>query len=149
MCGKSRFRPNARQYCIVIPESETTDGEIYFAAQEFQLLFAEATGERIEIITDAEVSSASDGKFISLGGTSLFETTGLSASGYNLGENGFWLKTNEDDFYIVADEAFGVLFGVYGYMERTFNFDCFTADCYTIDEVEHFVLNELDETDVV
>lgn len=144
----SWLNPNARQYRIIIPEGETTDGEIYFAAQEFQLLFAEATGETIEIVTDAELASASDGKFISLGGTALFEATGLSTSAYNLGENGFWLKTVDDDLYIVADEAYGVLFGVYGYLERAFNFDCFTADCYTIDEENHFYLAELDEADI-
>ncbi len=111
-------------------------------------MFAEATGAEIEILSDAEITSASDGKFISLGGTAIFAATGLTSSNYNLGENGFWLKTVGDDLYIVADEAYGVLFGVYGYMERAFNFDCFTQDCYVIDEVEHFVLAELDEADV-
>ncbi len=140
--------PYAQQYKIVIPEGETTDGVIYFAAQEFQLLFAEATGAEIEIITDAEIYSATDGRFISLGGTSIFAATGLSTANYNLGENGFWLKTVGDDLYIVADEAYGVLFGVYGYMERAFNFDCFTQDCYVIDEVTDFDLAELDTTDI-
>jgi hypothetical protein len=148
VCEVFYFDPNARQYRIIIPKNETTGGEIYFAAQEFQLLFSEATGETIEIISDAEVKSAGDGKFISLGDTALYESTGISISTYNLGENGFLLKTIEDDLYIVADTDIGVLFGVYGFMERAFAFDCFTADCYTIDAVSHFVLDDLDETDI-
>ncbi len=142
------IKNGACEYKIVVPKER---GKwVDFAAEELQLLFKEATGITLPIVTDDTVTAAA--KVISLGETSLFNATEYKlneATRKTLDYNGFIIKTVGDDVFITGAHDDGTNFGVYAFLEQTFNFDCFSNACYYIDhDVKNLKLKNFDVMDV-
>ncbi|MBQ8658348.1 MAG: DUF4838 domain-containing protein [Clostridia bacterium] len=148
--GETNFdmvKNGSSEYKIVLPNgaSETLN----FAATELQLFFKEATGVTLPIVSDASVTYSQSAKVISLGETTLFEAAGLTVDKQTLDRNGFIIKTVGENIFISGAYDDGTNFGVYGYLEQDFHFDCLSNTCYYIDEgVRDLKLKNFDVVDV-
>lgn len=121
-------------YRIVIDKD--ADDSAVFAADEMQTLFLEATGISLPIINDESVGKGDGSKNIILGSNKLFEEAKIALDEEQLEKNGFLIKTKESNVYIGGATEDGTLFGVYGFLEQQFNFDCFSHDYYYIDDAK-------------
>lgn len=130
------------QYSIVIPADAS--GTLNTAANEMQTFIKEATGVNMNVVTDATVSDSA--KVISLGDTALAKTNQISTNYAEVEAEGYKIITKDDDLYIVGYSDHGVLYGVYGYLEMTLNYDFFFTDVYTIDKVDTLPLYKYDVT---
>ena len=137
--GKFVIENGKSDYKILVPENAAQSIET--AASELQYFLAEATGVTLNII--AENAAEENGKYISLGATELSEKSGVTASYETLGEQGFIIETKGNDIFIASAREIGTLWGVYGYLEQTLNYDFFYTDVYTINKTEKLPLHEL------
>lgn len=144
---KNFIKNSATDYKIVIPTGAAET--LQTAAGDLQMLFEEATGIRLAIYTDSDASAYADGKFISLGETTCMKNAGVTTEGKNLDKHGYIIKTVDDAIYICGGDENGTSFGVYGFLELEFGFDCFSNTCYYIDQgVTDKKLRAYDVTDI-
>ncbi|MDY2841204.1 MAG: DUF4838 domain-containing protein [Candidatus Borkfalkiaceae bacterium] len=126
-------------YYIKTPQNGSS--LIDYAATELQTLFSEATGATLSI-------DGAGTKFISLGETEEFVNAGYSVSETETGETGFIIKTDDDgNVYIAGSRDIGTLNGVYGFLEKTLNFDYFTKGVYRIDKKSDLAFTYFDVTE--
>jgi len=134
-------------YVLVIPE-KATSYEIS-ASDEFVELFKEATTYKMSVVKDNELSE--NQKFISLGNTKQLRETDMEISKSQLGYSGYKIKTVGNNVYISGDVSRncpGTLYGVYGFMNKCFNFKQYSKDCFKIDKKGKLKLEDLDITDI-
>lgn len=117
---------------MVLSREVNENSSLMKATEDFIGLFQEATGEELSIFKDNEVGSFSQNKYIVVGKNDLFNQSAISTEQFSLGRDGFLIKKLEDDIFIVGDYEQGTVNGLYGFLKREFGFDCFSADCYTI-----------------
>ena len=107
------------------------------AKSEFAELFERATGAKIGVISDEEVSTHTEtGKYISIGQNAL--TTSAQIPDYDktvLTQEGFRIYTKDKSIYILGGADIGTLYGVYTFFEIYFNFEQYTRNCVTLDQV--------------
>lgn len=133
-------------YSIVIADDA---GEyVKFAAKELNLLFFEATGSRLRTLKESETDYSSSSKYFVLGKNGLFDAAGLSTDGLNLDRNGFIIKTVDNSVFIAGDTDDATMFGVYGYLELEFGFDCFSNTSYVIEKKNVVNLRNYDVIDI-
>lgn len=136
-------------YKIVL--SEDANDYHKTAASELSALFYEATGVQLQTITDTNLTHTADGKYFSIGYTSLFNSADIDVDAEATLENGFQLTTKDDTLYLVGGKKNGVLFGVYEFLFRTLHFEQFSADCYSLDkavtEIPLYNFNIVDSPD--
>ena len=138
--GKSDYR-------IVL--ADDASGVEQTAAKELQSLFAEATGVNLPIVSDKVVYFDFDAKLISVGKNDVWEEVGLSTAGLALDKQGYTVQTVHNSIFITGDDEYGTLFGVYGFLELQFNFDCFSNTTYYIDtNVKNCTLRNYDVVDI-
>jgi hypothetical protein len=134
-------------YKIVIPKDASDI--LIFAANELQVLFGEATGVTLPIVKDSSITYSIDAKVISLGETALFKAANLKAEKQTLDRNGFMIKTVGENIFISGAYDDGTNFGVYGYLEQEFDFDCLSNTCYYIEQgIDNLKLKNFDVVDV-
>ncbi|MBQ8374303.1 MAG: DUF4838 domain-containing protein [Clostridia bacterium] len=124
-------RGGQTQYKIVMPEGAST--ELGYAKTELTNLFAEATGIELQAVTDAGLSHNAENRYISLGDTELFETSGLTVDKSKLTRDGIRIITKDKTIYIVGGGDVGVLYGVYDFLNLNFGFEAYYTDCYDLD----------------
>ena len=135
------------EYKIVLPAEVTTD--IAYARDELVRFFGEATGVTLTVATESNLSHTASGKYISLGDTSLFASSGLSVDKVSLKRDGLRIITKDKTVYIVGGSDRGVLYGVYDFLNINFNFEYYYKDCYTLDtNVKNFKLYDYNVTDI-
>lgn len=142
------FIKNGRtNYKLVVPEAETTNETI--AKNEFVWLFNEATGINIASIKDEGVTHSADQKFISIGRTSLLESSGIEVDSKILGNDGLRIVTKDDNVYICGGGDSGTVYGVYDFFEIAFNYIYVFTDAFSIDRnVKNMNLKNFDVTDI-
>ena len=137
---------NATEYSILIPENATS--EIEYAAEELKELFQEATKVKLNVVKDNTVEAYSaDKKVISLGDTTYAQAANVKPTA-ELDEYGYTIQTDNKSVFINANSDIGVTFGVYGFLELQFNFDCFSDVYYHIDKQNDAPLLDFDVRDV-
>lgn len=134
---------NKSDYSILIT-AEASKENVY-AAEELQELVLEATKCKLPIVSDATYSQ--DKKYISLGDTAYAAAVNVKATP-ELEKYGFSIQTVNKSIFINSNTDIGVTFGVYGFLELQFNFDCFTDECYTIDKQDDAPLLDFEVRDV-
>lgn len=140
-------KDGASSYRIVVDDQAT--GVEQTAARELQTLFAVATGVTLPIVLDENVYFDFDAKLLSIGKNDVWEEVGLSTKGMGLDKQGYTIRTAHDSIFITGDDEYGTLFGVYGFLELQFHFDCFSNTNYYIDKgVKNSKLFEYDVIDV-
>lgn len=130
------------EYRIVKPENGSS--MISFAADEMQLFLEKSTGVKLEIVTDAGLTLTAESKYISLGNTALFESSGVSAAATSV--SGYVIKTVNKSIFINSTGANGVVQGVYGFLRTAFGYEFYAATEYKINSVRSMNLPDLDIT---
>ena len=110
-----------------------------FAVKELRELFFESTGVVLTATTDRETQYSSESKFLSIGNNKYSASAGVTAYEKDTFKEGFIIKTVGKSIIISGAYDEGNLFGVYAFLEKEFNFDCFSNDCYYIDKVSEDV----------
>lgn len=119
------------EYKIVIP-SENVSAELNIARDELVRLFKEATGVTLETVSDEGKSHDANGKYISLGNTSLYKSSGLSVDTKTLKKDGARILTKDKTIYFIGKTDTGVINGVYDFLNMHFNFETYFKDTYTL-----------------
>ncbi len=140
-------KDGATEYTVVIPSNPDT--YIDYAKSELVSFFLEATGIELNVLTGADTAHTPSGKYISLGETRLFATSGLSVDKTLLGRDGVRILTKDLSVYITGGSERGVLYGVYDFLKMNFGYEVYAKDCYTIDTgVTELPLYDYDVTDI-
>lgn len=129
-------------YKVVYPSG--ADEKEQIAYQEFVGLFSEATGVKLQAIPDTEVKAGD--KYISVGRTQQLEQSGLTVDS-SVGRDGYQILSEGKNTYLIGGGTAGTVFAVYGYMERLFDYKCYTADLHTLNSVESLKLYEFEVTE--
>ena len=115
-------------YSIVVPTQ--SDKTILNASKELQYFFEEATGITLSVgIDNGHLST--QGQYISIGETQLFNSAGITLDKVALGADGVRVITKDNTIFLVGGSDDGALFAVYTLLEDLFNYDWFYQDCYT------------------
>ncbi len=139
----------ATQYKILVPSSMSKYEGI--GATELQTLFREATGIQLVVEKESGAGYTHDAnqKFISIGKTELFKSTGLVADVAVLEAEGYRIVTKDNNIYLFTSADVGNVYAVYGLLQVLFNFECYYYDCYELDTgITNLKLPILDVTDV-
>ena len=144
--SKDLVKNGKTDYTIVIPEDYSASLRI--ARTEFIDLFKEATGITLNAVTDDEVTNASQGKYISLGKTTLLKNSGISIDYEKLTADGHRIITKEDDIYLCGGADEGTVFAVYTFMRLTFDYETYYYDCMEIEHTTEKKLKNYDVTDI-
>ena len=133
------------EYKIVIPENASS--LIQIAVSDFNKFFSEATGVSMPVVKDSEFNG--DGKFISMGETTLLKNTEITYSFDELGRDGYKIITEGDDLYLIGGGEYGTLYAAYELLEILVGFDFFAEDCYTVTKgLTQVPLYDLSMTDI-
>lgn len=131
-------------YTLVIPSESSASMRV--ARSEFVDLFKDATGIAINVVTDDKVANAAQGRYISLGRTSLLENSGIKMDKEELTADGHKIVTKDDDVYLCGGADEGTVFSVYTFMRLTFNYETYAYNCM---EIEHTSEKKLKDYDVI
>ena len=119
-------------YTVVIPDDASD--LIKTAAQEFGYLFSTATGISMKTNVDTNLSHNASNKYVSIGETSLLETSGIEIDREELGKDGVRIVTKDNTVYLVGGSDHGSLYAVYDFMKVAFHYEQYFADCMEIDK---------------
>ncbi len=134
-------------YVLVKPVG--TSEAMKVAEGEFKYLFEEATGVTLRCITDEGLTHNASNKYISLGETTLLETSGLTYDKQALGTDGVRILTKDNTVYLMGGNGDGIINAVYDFMQIYFNFETYYKDCFTIDKnVTDLKLKDFNVTDI-
>lgn len=126
--GQYLVNNGATEYKIIIPEESS--GLLQIASSDLSKFISEATGVNIPVVTDKE--AAGEGKYISIGQTTLLEDTNITYFADELGRDGYKIITEEDDLYLIGSSDYGSLYAAYELLEILVGWDYFAQDCYTL-----------------
>ncbi len=135
-------------YKILLPTE--ADSNLIVAESELKLFFAEATGVRLETVTETGegIEHSADAKYISLGGTKMLESANIEIDKQLLGTQGLRIVTKDKTVYISGANTVGTLNGVYDFLNILFDYEQYAYDCYTINETNTVKLRNFNVTDV-
>ena len=140
-------RNGKTEYKLVVPEKASVT--LGIAQKEFIDLFKDATQIDIEVVTDAEVTDASSGKYVSLGRTKLLADSGIENVDHSyLTNDGHRIVTKGDDIYICGGSDEGSVFGVHTFMGITFNYETYAYNCMEIEKTNEKRLKNYNVTDI-
>lgn len=117
-------------YKILLP-AQATDTENY-ASGELVTFFKQATGITLPVVTD-NGSVDKDGKYLSIGNTSLFQQSGMQVSISELGDDGFKIQTYGNSIVMNGAEEGGKLYAVYDFMEEQIGMETYADDEIYVD----------------
>lgn len=99
------------KYSILVPKASPTI--LSTVVNELTGYITQVSGAKMTIVNDeASVS----GNYISIGNTAQFKATGIDVS--NIKDDGFIIKTINDNVYIASNIDQGIMSGVYSFIER-------------------------------
>ena len=127
MSGYKLVKSGVSEYKILLSD-EPEENEIV-AAEELQLIMKEATGAELPIVY--EDGKQKDMPVISIGQTELASSKGIDISDYELNRSGYYIKTVENQLFIVGSEdggAMGCIYGVYDLLEECVDYRYFHFD---------------------
>ena len=140
-------------YVILMPDDANSSSLLKNARDELIRLFRRATGVKLEAFFENSTHEAvqnalATGKYISLGETELFASTGIELS-EDLGSDGAIIRTVGNSVYIVGGSNYGTLYGVYDFLTICFDFEPYYKDCVVINtNVTDLKLYDFNVTDI-
>lgn len=130
------------EYTIVIPAD--ADELTLTASNDLSGFWAASTGVLVPVVTDDTlVSDVSDGKYISLGNTTIFENHNITLDS-DLGVSGYQLKRVGNTLLICAKDTKGVSCGVYDLLQFTVGFEIYAQDEIAYDKKDSVPLYNFD-----
>ena len=133
-------------YKTVVP-ADATATEL-FAAEELNTFFAACTGHTPELVTDAEISVDFDGKYLSVGDTTLYRSSGMTLDKSALGTDGYKILTKGNTVVMNAAGENGKMYAVYEFLERNLGVVFYSYDEIKTPAYENCLLKAFDLTDV-
>lgn len=119
-------------YTVVIPQN--CDRTLVFAAEELAYFFKQATALKIDVKTDAEISAFGDVGYINLGDTVFFRSFNFNDVVDSLGEQGYIVRTQKGNVFIWSESSVGVLYGVYGFLNKELGYECYYKDAFSLEK---------------
>ena len=141
-------RNNSTDYIIVLPEK--MDSYLTTAKEELISIFQQGTGLTLDSVTEGEgtLSHQTNGKFISIGDTKMFQDSGLEINRSELGTQAAKIQTKDRTIYLNGGDNHGCIYAVYDLMEIFFNFDAYSYDCVNVDKHDEIKFSEIEVTDI-
>ncbi len=132
-------------YKIVIPAD--ADECVAYAAEEFNTYFYKSTGATMPIESDEGKSFSDSDKVISLGDTSIKSGASVTVTEKEVNLDGYKLVRKGHTMIIAAFKSRGVLYGVYEFLHRAFDYEVYAIDEIAITKKTTAYLPELNLTD--
>lgn len=112
----------ATDYKILLPEESTSSERM--AAEELTNIFFESTDITLETVAETQEG----GKYISIGNTSLYESSGLKVDSRLLKSSGFMINRKGENILINGATDQAKIYGVYTFCEKQLDYMYFYAD---------------------
>lgn len=109
---------------VILTSDQPTENES-FAAEELQLFIRQASGAKLPIQKEGKQTAE---HYLSVGDTKVAEAAGVKPAYEEVMNNGFVLKTVEDDCYIKGFGDIGTRNGVYEFLSLCFDYECYADD---------------------
>lgn len=125
-------------YYHIVTSRMPHEAELYAASTLYQYLY-KATKAIVPYFSDVERCPRRSPE-IHIGSN----VRGIKTDVSHLSDDGFVIKTRDEDIVIAGKTPRGTVYGVYYFLEKFINFKCFTKDMETFDSVETLTVEDLD-----
>ena len=119
-------------YVLIVPA--VLSAELTTAKNDFLYLFKQATNIDLIVLKDTGVKHSKNAKYLSIGNTETFQSTGLTVSASELGYDGYQIFTVDDSIYMVGAYDVGSAYSIYSFFEHAFHYEAYYSDCIVIDK---------------
>ncbi|MBN1339038.1 MAG: DUF4838 domain-containing protein [Bacteroidales bacterium] len=130
-------------YCIVIPESPTTQDQK--AAEEFQHWLQQMTGATLPIEKESRKTRARS-EIISIGQTKSLKKSGLAAIKEDLKDEGYGIAVNGEKLYLWGGRTRGVINAVFALLEEDLGCRWYTDEHFRIPDLKTLKLAPVPRT---
>lgn len=145
--SKPFIKQGKTSYKVVLPS--VFSSEIGIARDELIHFFKIATDITLEWVNDEGLTHNSENRYISIGNTTLLETSGIKIDYEYLTPDGCRIVTKGNTIFLVGGTDIGTLNTVYDFLHILFKYEQYSPDVYEIDRnVKNMVLYNFDVTDV-
>lgn len=115
------------EHCIVIPDGADTTTQT--AASELRSFVNDATGETMEIVTDAEVAWGASAKYFVLGAeNALMSEAGINVPVEKLGRRGAYVETSGNSVFLAGAASTGTLNAVYEWLHYQLGWEIYGTE---------------------
>lgn len=143
----SFFQDGKSDYKIVIPYSSTETENI--AAQELSEFLQLSTGYSFAIISDSDLSFQEGDKYISVGETALFYTSGIIVNFNELKSSGFKILTKNNTIFLIGrSDGYGVIYAAHELLKYFIDFEVFATTDVRYEKRERIEFFEFDVTEI-
>ena len=102
------------------------------AAEDLQKFFYEATGITLSVIPDTQIGELSSNiRYFSVGNTFLLSEAGIGLDEYDLGDNGYILKTYLSEassvVFMAGQDGYGTLYAVQDFLNELFDYEIYAV----------------------
>lgn len=133
-------------YKIVVPVNATSG--IENASNELQTYLHAATGAKLDVIEDSGLTLENNGKYISIGETTLFEDSELTVSDEELNRDGYKIKRFDNTVVICGANDLGTLYGVYEFLSYEIGFEPYSSSEIYYRTDKTVMLNDFNVVDI-
>ncbi len=132
-------------YKIILP-GEPLEQEKH-AANELKTYFLQATGNELEILSDADVVYDENAYYFSVGRTNLLSDSGIVVNYNELGRDGFKIVRKNNNLFMCGGGDYGTLYSVYEFLHQNFDFEPYAPDEIYIEQYDSVKLIDFNFTD--
>lgn len=133
-------------YKVVIPEDATEWEE--FAAEELVYFFEASTGLKLSVISDKGITFNENDSYLSIGRTSIYEQSGVSATYDELKRDGYKVIRKGKTVIMVGGGDYGHIYAVYGFLRKNFGYRAYAPDELCIEKFTELNLLDFNLTDI-
>ena len=134
------------EYSVVV--SADAEASETYAAELLAEQFETATGAAIEVRTDGDASLNESAKLLSVGNTSILESSGVTLEKDELNEDGFKVKRFGNTVVMGGFNGRGTIYSVQEFLKQQFGYEVYAVGEVVIDTVETSMLKDFDMTEV-
>ena len=133
------------EYSVVV--SADAEASETYAAELLAEQFETATGAAIEVRTDGDASLNESAKLLSVGNTSILESSGVTLEKDELNEDGFKVKRFGNTVVMGGFNGRGTIYSVQEFLKQQFGYEVYAVGEVAIDTVETSMLKDFDMTE--
>ena len=122
-------KDSATDYVIVIPEDDS--GKCMTAASELAYFLKLSSDVAIDIVSDTDLTFDKNSKYISIGRTKIFESSGISVETDDMKKSDYIITSKDKSVFILDNglkSSRGTLYGVYGFLNKIIGYKAYAAD---------------------
>lgn len=135
------IKNSTSDYQIVVPDAATENEQ--WAASEIQFFTVEATGINLPVVTESEAAEVPS---LYVGATKAADAAGVAPTYDEVRNNGFVIKTVEDDCYLRGYRDLGTRNAAYEWLDYCFDYEYYAREAYYVTPTADLKLPALDET---